>query len=583
MRALTAASVAVMALLIAAAVPATAIFGSPKQPFPFPLLMLKEAALGGSHNGGSKCAACTLLVGLVEQQMQLKQIDAMQSMQDMCSYLPISLVADACSVAIDLYGDKIAPILNSGESADTVCNGIGMCGTEAPVCRLFPKKHGRTEGEFEAHTRSMRAEAVKKDLVGKFNICELVPGVCRVEDHLPFWDTDKDHFSTHETLRGSDWRGKDCNDNDATIYPGRDTSDAVVDANCNGIFGTDPTTGATYEDQWCKGTNPMGVAVLGDSATAHFHIPPTYVTAANLSKATFAHLIRNAENELDWPMLSWSTGHLNPDDFKPDISGPKGSLYSHMLDDNLCMHRDYQNLGVNGAKVDNLLPFDMLLQRNASQGVKPVVLIMSMIGNDVCHWDHTFRTMTKPEEYRASVIAALEEADKFLPAGSQVVLIPLVDGRILYDTMHDRIHPIGETNKDVTYADLYNYLNCLEVSPCWGWMNGNETVRNTTWEVASSLNAQLPIIANQSAGKYANFDVHFLGNIFDTALQTYKAKFPATTWELIEPVDGFHPSQKANALLGGYLYNATKAAGILPGVNPNNANIKAKFGDQGGY
>lgn len=576
MRRLSVAVAALAMLLAFTALPASAIFGTATRPFPFPFLR-------GDHNGGSKCAACTLVVGLLEQQMQIKKVNAETSMDLFCSYLPIKLVTDACYVAVGLYGGKIAPLLDDGETADTVCNAIGMCGSEAPVCRLFPAKKQRTEQEFEAHIRKVRAEAAREGLIGKFNICELIPGVCRVEDHLPFYDADGDRFSTYETLRGTDWRGKDCNDSDATVFPGRNATDAVVDANCNGIFGVDATSGRTYEELYCGGTGAMGVAALGDSATAHFHIPPTYVTAANLSAATFAHLVRNAENELDWPMLSWSTGHLDPNSFYPDISGPKGSLYTHMLDDNLCMHRDYQNLGVNGAKVSNLEPFDLLLARNATSGVKPLLLIMSMIGNDVCHWDHTFATMTKPEQYKAAVIAALEKADTFLPAGSQVVLIPLVDGRILYDTMHNRIHPIGETNKDVTYADLYDFLNCLDTSPCWGWMNSNASVRNGTWAIAESLNAQLPIIAAESIGKYQNFKVNFLGNVFDDALNKYMAEFPGDAWELIEPVDGFHPSQKANSLLGYYLYNVTKTAGLLPAVNPNNAAITARFGDQGGY
>lgn len=37
-----------------------------------------------------------------------------------------------------------------------------------------------------------------------------------------------------------------------------------------------------------------------------------------------------------------------------------------------------------------------------------------------------------------------------LAAGSAVVFVPLVDGRVLYDTLHDHTHPVG-----VTYAQLY--------------------------------------------------------------------------------------------------------------------------------
>jgi hypothetical protein len=34
-----------------------------------------------------------------------------------------------------------------------------------------------------------------------------------------------------------------------------------------------PQTGIPYEDELCKDSNPIGVVVLGDSASAHFSIP----------------------------------------------------------------------------------------------------------------------------------------------------------------------------------------------------------------------------------------------------------------------------------------------------------------------
>jgi acyloxyacyl hydrolase len=85
----------------------------------------------------------------------------------------------------------------------------------------------------------------------------------------------------------------------------------------------------------------MGVAILGDSATAHFRIPPSYLTAANLTGANFANLIRNLENELDFPHLSWSTGHAQPNNYAPDIDGPLDSIYMKLRENNLCNNNDY--------------------------------------------------------------------------------------------------------------------------------------------------------------------------------------------------------------------------------------------------
>lgn len=530
--------------------------------------------VAASVNGGTDCVLCTALVALVEQTMQIKSISASSAMSTICSYLPGALSV-ACDVALLDLGPKVTPYIEAGENPDAVCASMGMCKNDTGAyCHLFPTN--MSDVEYVQRVSAMRNSIGP---VRAFNICTIVPGVCQMENHLPFSDSDDDFFSTQPTLRGSDWRGKDCDDTNSSIFPGRNSHDRVVDENCNGIYGVDQLSGESYEDKWCAGTGAVGVAALGDSATAHFRIPPNWLTAANLSKDVFADLLSVLENEADWPMLSWSTGHLNASEFEPNIFGPMTSLYSRLVEHNRCNHRDYQNLGVNGARVSDLINFDTELARNRVKNVKPLIMIYSMVGNDVCSGHHTFNTMTTPQEYYDSILAALQKADNFLPTGSHVILVPLVDGRILYDTMASRIHPIGSTNNDVTYTQFYNYLNCMDISPCWGWMNSNETVRNTTWEIASSLNAQLPRLVNDTKGTWKNFDIHFLGNIYDEAITT----FPWPRYMLIEPVDGFHPSQYGNAWIGDFLYNATLAAGILGPKNPNNAAIIAKFGNQGGY
>ena len=51
--------------------------------------------------------------------------------------------------------------------------------------------------------------------------------------------------------------------------------------------------------------------MLGDSATAHFHIPPQWVTAQGWN---LNGLLVDAENELDNPQCSWGTGHVTPEE-----------------------------------------------------------------------------------------------------------------------------------------------------------------------------------------------------------------------------------------------------------------------------
>jgi acyloxyacyl hydrolase len=50
-------------------------------------------------------------------------------------------------------------------------------------------------------------------------------------------------------------------------------SDASIDHNCNGIKGANAS--GSFESQLCSGAyTQRGLILLGDSATAHFHIPP---------------------------------------------------------------------------------------------------------------------------------------------------------------------------------------------------------------------------------------------------------------------------------------------------------------------
>jgi hypothetical protein len=37
-------------------------------------------------------------------------------------------------------------------------------------------------------------------------------------------------------------------------------------------------------------------------------------------------------------------------------------------------------------------------------------------------------------------------------------------GSVLYESLADRIHPIGRTKNDVKYSDFYTYLSCLQVN-----------------------------------------------------------------------------------------------------------------------
>ena len=80
-----------------------------------------------------------------------------------------------------------------------------------------------------------------------------------------------------------------------------------MDSNCNGISGVD-SYDIPLEEKYCSSYQPKGVAVLGDSASAHFGVPVRWVRPTEFNETTFENLLFSLVNELDWPQISWATG-----------------------------------------------------------------------------------------------------------------------------------------------------------------------------------------------------------------------------------------------------------------------------------
>jgi len=66
--------------------------------------------------------------------------------------------------------------------------------------------------------------------------------------------------------------------------------------------------GVPLESKFCGDFPPKGVAILGDSAGAHFSIPPNWFRPSKFNKTTFDNFQMVIRNEFDWPMISWVTG-----------------------------------------------------------------------------------------------------------------------------------------------------------------------------------------------------------------------------------------------------------------------------------
>ena len=256
------------------------------------------------------------------------------------------------------------------------------------------KRHGH-DVIADSVMRVRSARALSRGPLSHLPACDLFNISCDIkrvfDEHLPLLDGDNDYFASGlYQLRGASWRGKDCNDQDATIYPGRALSNhgPTVDHNCNGISGVN-ATGGSYEQHFCSGANrPMGVGILGDSATAHFHIPPQLLNARDVLhiEAALDHIIALGTNEADWPQCSWSTafrGSAQCPNTPSDVSLESyPSIYQRMLEKNKCAHRDLQNTGVNGARVGSESSSDGImysLARNQTTD-QPMLLFWALIG-----------------------------------------------------------------------------------------------------------------------------------------------------------------------------------------------------------
>ena len=553
------------------------------------------STVGRGENGGTTCAACAILVGLAEQLTEIYNESIADSLARFCSYLPFGF-QEACKGLVEEFGPGIIALIEKKETPDIACYGVGLCKHDTPqMCHIFPLPgvHSMQDQKMRILSAIKIAEGAKgRPFISiSADLCniKILKPICDLierfsDKHDPLFDIDGDLFSDVDSFRGTSWRGKDCNDANAKVYPGRrSTGDPIYDSNCNGIFGIDPETSKTYEDQWCNGTSQLGVVVLGDSAGAHFHIPPEYLISKDLNVETFSDLPFILENEFDWPMLSMTTGYDNTSEWKKSISGPTDSLYLRFLQRNRCNHRDYQNIAVNGARSSSM---NRTIMRSLSRWQNldyPVFIILELIGNDVCSGHQDTSHMTTAQEMHDNYLAIFNYMDTVLPKESVIFAFGLVDGRILYDSLHNRIHPIGSLRGDVTYAQLYNYLNCLQISPCFGWMNSNETWRNITTERAMELSKVLKdLISN--ATTYKNIKVHYMDFPTTEVFDRWQAE-GGKMWELIEPVDGFHPNQQSNALTAAVVWeNLNKLyPEVIPPINPFNDLIVKKFGDQGGY
>ncbi|XP_028645112.1 acyloxyacyl hydrolase isoform X1 [Grammomys surdaster] len=544
---------------------------------------------GASYSQGQSCLGCVVVISVIEQLAEVHNSSVEVAMERLCSYLPEKLfLKTSCYLLVQTFGSDIIKLLAKAMKADVVCHALEFCKQDAvqSQCRLYPHPQEAWESELKKARQVLRRSSTMKYPRSGRNICSLpfLTKICQkielsIKKAVPFKDDDSDKYSVFPTLRGYHWRGRDCNDGDKTVYPGRrpDNWDIHQDSNCNGIWGIDPEDGIPYEKKFCEGSQPRGIILLGDSAGAHFHIPPEWLTASQMSVNSFFNLPSALTDELNWPQLSGVTGFLD------STSGiEEKSIYHLLRKRNHCNHRDYQSISKNGASSRNLKNFIESLSRNQALD-HPAIVIYAMIGNDVCNGKaDTVPEMTTPEQMYANVMQTLKHLNSHLPNGSHVILYGLPDGTFLWDSLHNQYHPLGQLNKDVTYAQVFSFLSCIQVNPCNGWMSSNKTLRTLTSERAEQLSNTLKKIATTET--FANFDLFYMDFAFHEIIEDWKER-GGQPWQLIEPVDGFHPNEVASFLLANRFWKKIQLQWphVLGKENPFNSQIEEVFGDQGGH
>ena len=108
--------------------------------------------------------------------------------------------------------------------------------------------------------------------------------------------------------------------------------------------------------------------------------------------------------------------------------------------------------------------------------------------------------MTTPEEFKSKTTESLEYLNTILPEGSGVVVTGLAQGAVLWDTLHDRLYPFGEFDGAGTYSDFYGYMECLQVSPCMGWMSADPERRARTTKREQELSQAAEELVNEQKG-----------------------------------------------------------------------------------
>lgn len=240
-----------------------------------------EYGLQGSENGlDDKCALCVIVLRVFENYIQVHKKEVTElALKEFCGLFDAT-VKPTCEAFIRFAGPSIINAIINKETPDVTCLKIGFC--HNPQCRIVKAKMELLGNQVNVDNKPAPWDWLVHIFKDNFG-----------DKHLPPFDLDNDHFGDISTFRGHHWRGVDCNDMSSNFYPGRKIGNKLLDHDCNGVYGLSPK-GKTYEEEFCSQSKRFGVAVIGDSAGAHFSIPEKYFNASMIDKTTYHDLLYRA-------------------------------------------------------------------------------------------------------------------------------------------------------------------------------------------------------------------------------------------------------------------------------------------------
>ena len=100
-----------------------------------------------------------------------------------------------------------------------------------------------------------------------------------------------------------------------------------------------------------------------------------YMNASMITSKTYDNLLYNLADEFDLPMYGGYTGFENS-----THAVPVDSIYRRMRARNRCVHRDFQNVCVNGMRSHPMLQLLDTVARNQTTD-HPMLVFFELIGN----------------------------------------------------------------------------------------------------------------------------------------------------------------------------------------------------------